>query len=69
MTKSHADNEDEEGGSKKGEGGEDEENEKDMEHGEVAAKLVVTKLCLVLEYCPRGSLFDCLIRRREKVSH
>jgi len=68
VTKSHADNEGEEGGGKKREG-EDEDNEKDMEHGEVAAKLVVTKLCLVLEYCPRGSLFDCLIRRREKVSH
>jgi len=24
-------------------------------------------LCLVLDYCPRGSLFDCIIKRKEKV--
>ena len=28
---------------------------------------VVDKLCLVLEYCPQGSLYDCLIKRRQKV--
>lgn len=25
-------------------------------------------LCLVLEYCPKGSLYDCMIKRRERVS-
>ena len=46
------------------------ERAEDTEGGEqdLTDKLrVVDKLCLVLEYCPQGSLYDCLIKRREKV--
>jgi len=40
----------------------------DVEGGELGdVAVVTTKLCLVLEFCPRGSLFDCLIKRKEKV--
>ena len=40
---------------------------KDIEEGRMTVPGLPNKLCLVLEYCPRGSLFDCLIKRREKV--
>lgn len=40
----------------------------DVEEGDSVGKaMAVTKLCLVLEFCPRGSLYDFLIKRREKV--
>ena len=46
------------------------ESSKDIEEGSRSSMTVPelpNKLCLVLEYCPRGSLFDCLIKCREKV--
>ena len=35
--------------------------------GEDMQNKIMDKLCLVLEFCPRGSLYDCLIKRKEKV--
>lgn len=40
----------------------------EMEEGEAKKLAITNKLCLVLEFCPKGSLFDCLINRREKVT-